>query len=420
MFVNTTIILIMAKSRSRKYGRKLRKRKSRKSYKSSRRTRRTVAKRGRRKIYKRSIKRSGVKRKLDNPAGYGVRSKRAHTQRVDISQQWVQRAAKGGVHQKNSVIASTLLNRCLLSRTLNFKYMKDFDGSQGGAYFATIKELVAPFSSYQCPLYVVDCTPYKANSNSPVMRMNIDNSGSASNPSGGTPRVVWDPQQGWKSDGVTANSTWQVKNQSIGFPAETVINHIHYGRVNIGLNLYGAKARPVKWRVSMVRFTDPVVCPYDDLYVTNTDKLEHDVFWQSFIKHTTTNPLATETNSGLKSKMKILKQEVVNIDPAGSMDQDTSPQCMTLRMSYGIHKTVAMQRSEISEAAPLDVITREKYQPDTGGIVRGGPMVKDRVFCIIQAEHFTRLDINTVPTFTTTPSFDLNVHLSQYVINGGG
>jgi len=337
---------------------------------------------------------------------------------VDLSQQWVQRSAKGGVHQKNSLIASTLLNKCLLNRTLNFKIMKDFDGS-GGAFFATIKETTAGFAAYDCPLYIVDCTPYKANVMPAVLRMAVDNLGSGSAPSGGTGRVVWNYQQGWKSDN-TANPNWQVKNQSVGFPAESVINHLHYGRVNVGVNLYGAKARPVRWRVMMVKFTDPVISPYDDQYQTNTDKMEHDVFWQSFMKHTTTNPLATEANSGLRSKMKILKQEVINIDPASTMDQDTSPQCMTLKMSYGVHKTCAMQRAEITEALPADLIAREKFQPDTGGVVRFGPYVKDRVFCIVQAEHFTRLDIATAPTTTNSPSFDINVHVSQYVMNGGG
>lgn len=308
---------------------------------------------------------------------------------------------KTGISRKKGAIQAVLAKQSLRSRVLQFKGLRPFDGVNG-FYFNGTKEVTAPWASYLVPIYLMDLMPSSA-VNQPLLRGRVD-----------AGQFSWITQGGQMVNNTNAN-TWDTKFINAGFPAQTSIEKLHYGKANIALNLYGQKTRPITWTVQLVQFLMEDCAPVDDDYASNSNKIDHDVFWDGKIKELVANPIAKDNNQH-KVYMKVLKSQKIRIDAAGTYDQDNDVHCTTLNWTHGIHKTIDLVRRRMNEDTAANLITEGEVNPNVN-TVSLGPRVKDRVYLLVMADCYTRTDSVTAVTSSNSPSMDLNVHVSQYALN---
>lgn len=350
----------------------------------------------------------GIKRRLFGGPSQ-PHHKRHRAQRAPVApyargsggNQYSRTSKKTGISRKKSAIQAVLAKQSLRARVLQFKGLRPFDGVNG-YYFNGTKEVTAPWASYLTPIYIMDLMPSSA-VNEPLLRGRVD-----------AGQFSWVSQAGQKVDGTTAQA-WDLKFQNAGFPAQTSIEKMHYGKCQIAINLYGQKSRPITWTIKLVKFQLEDCAPLDDDYATNMNKIDHDIFWDGMIKQLTANPIAKD-NAHHMAHMKVLKTKVVKIDAAGTYDQDNDVHCTTLNWTHGIHKTVNLVRRRENEDAAADLINEALVNP-TVNTVSAGPRVNERVYLLITSDCYTRTDTATAVSSANSPSFDLNVHMAQYALN---
>lgn len=314
---------------------------------------------------------------------------------------------KTGINRKKGYIAKVLTKEELKCRVLQVKGLRPFDGVNGYCWL-NYREEVTGKAQYLAPLYIVDLLA-KATGNTVVyqMRQNAGN-------------VSWKTVSGQDNTSGSLLSTWNTKHQSLDFP--DLVNNsekLHYGKVNVALNLYGQKNRPVDITVQLVQFEDDQVAPHDDYYVTNSNKEDHDIFWGEQLKTMVANPIAKD-NVSFKHKMKVLKSKTVHIDAAGTTDADNDPHVVTLNWKHGVHKTISHIRRRTNEDTAADLANETVVNPDTLWKMNG-PLVKDRVYLIIKANVYSMIPTSVADAGinnTYCPSFDYNIHVSQYATHG--
>lgn len=337
--------------------------------------------------------------------------------------QYAKTRKKTGINRKAGYIAKVLSKQELKTRVLCIKNLRPFDGVNG-AKWLHYREEVTNKQQYLCPLFIVDLMhKYVSRDNMFQMRMNSTN---AANPS-----VSWVTQSHQSIRDGSAVSSWDTKHVSHGFPNMFgEAEKLHYGKANISLNLYGQKNRPVTFTVMLVAFKDEDVAPTNDYYVSNSNNTEHDIFWGEQLKTMIANPIARDNQQYQHAgKMKVLKMKKIRIEAAGTLDADNDPHVVTLNWTHGIHKTLSHVERRVKEDTAMDIanekITNPEYDynpPDNTTLVDqvvylDGPKVKDRVYLIIKADVYSMVPSTVADAQinnTYAPSFDYNIHVSQY------
>jgi len=324
--------------------------------------------------------------------------------------QYTKVAKKTGINRKTAQIAKVLTHQELKCRVLQWKQIRPFDGVKG-ALWLHYREELASKAQYMCPIVIVDLM-HKDPTRHPVYQMRQT-----------ATAVDWVEQWRMTNASGSTQSGWDIKHQSVGFPVVTSAtpdaDKLHYGKASIALNLYGQKTRPVDFTVMLVKFNDEDVAPSNDFYTSNSNNLEHDIFWGEQLKTMIANPIARD-NQTYQHKMTVLKSKKIHIEAAGTMDADNDPHVVTLNWSHGIHKTIDHVRRIINEDTAADLANEQLVNPNVVTLLEG-PAVKDRVYLIIKANVYSMIPAATTNGAidnTMCPSFDMNIHVSQYATKG--
>ena len=322
---------------------------------------------------------------------------------------------KTGINRKTAQIVKVLNHQELKCRVLQWKALRPFDGVMGFNFLA-YREEVAGKAQYLAPLFIMDLMhkDYAGTTGLPHPAYMLRQKAGA---------VDW--LECWSQNNTNGGTArgWNLKHQSMGFPTVTSANplpdseKLHYGKANIALNLYGQKNRAVDFTVMLVKFSDQDVAPHNDYYVSNSNNTEHDIFWGQMLKEMVANPIAKD-NKSYMDRMQVLKRKVIHIEPAGTTDSDINPHVVTLNWSHGIHKTIDHVERIVQEDAAADLVNEQIVNPNVVTQLMG-PKVKDRVYLVIKANVYSMVPVS-VGTITNeyAPSFDLNVHVSQYATKG--
>lgn len=337
--------------------------------------------------------------------------------------QYTKTRKKTGIDRKAGFIAKVLSKEELKCRVLCIKSLRPFDGVNG-AKWLHYREEVANKAQYLAPLYIVDLM-HKYIAKQPMYQLRM-NASSAS----------WVSQSHQSALDGSVVSNWETKHTSHGFPNMFgEAEKLHYGKAHIALNLYGQKNRPVTYTVMLVKFNDEDVAPHNDLYVSNSNVTEHDIFWGEQLKTMIANPIAKDNqNYQNAGKMKVLKMKKVRIEAAGTMDADNDPHVVTLKWTHGIHKTISHVERRTREDSAADIANEKivngefDYANPPGDmsivdqvVYLDGPKVKDRVYLIIKADVYSMVPYSVADASITNlyaPSFDYNIHVSQYATKG--
>lgn len=132
---------------------------------------------------------------------------------------------------------------------------------------------------------------------------------------------------------------------------------------NIKMNLWGAKSKPVRYTVEIVKVTDENVSPWN-LGVGNVVGPDAQQAYSELLKHYTFNPISTINWSAVKS-LKILKRFDIIIQPRQTSDGDQDSIVHQLNWDTTWHRAINFRdvgvnplgQNVIGDDAVLDAVT---------------------------------------------------------------
>lgn len=172
-------------------------------------------------------------------------------------------------------------------------------------------------------------------------------------------------------------------------------------------NFYGCKKRPTKINVSLVRFLD------DDLVPTSEDgaNIKRTSVFQNMLKTMVQNPIAV-TSSAYRNRVKVLKSETINIEPANTTDEDTSPNVRSVKWFLKLNRFIKyVERQDILGTAS-SLLDETDFAVNGNRQMTTTTQKQYRLFLIITSTNFGK-DVNAFPNASVdyTPSFDMTVRL---------
>jgi len=196
---------------------------------------------------------------------------------------------------------------------------------------------------------------------------------------------------------------------------------LRYGmlkRSNIKLELWGQRLRTTKWRI--------LICQFDEdcaptLAADSTDPVDRDVtwsassagakFWVNEFKRYAHHPwAATYTNSS--TSMKVLFSDVVWIDARSTMDESTTPQCVTKNYTFDFNRSCRFDwdvpTTNVTES-DVNTFNRQVF----AGNYRADVDPKARIYLYVVAENFK----GEAPTIGSTSTNSYIPSMSMKVTN---
>lgn len=232
----------------------------------------------------------------------------------------------------------------------------------------------------------------------------------ASNPK----EMFWYPQPGLLANGnVDTTGSWVLENSggtsnsAHTFPHESAIHKWS----SIDLELWGCKNKPTKYHIALCQFSEDVLPDWGNRKDQSAE------FWQSLVKHYTYSPMAKMDDGFNRKKMKMLKQYTYNIDPTASYENDPDPHVKTVKLYYKFNRkcNFAWQFAgpEVQTVADMN---DEDWKAEHGqNQTQVHPNA--RIYLMIRASNFTRIDQPAVVDNTTNPSISWRLR-SCFLVNG--
>lgn len=212
--------------------------------------------------------------------------------------------------------------------------------------------------------------------------------------------MQWEDVQGQISDNSGLSAAWQVEESAhtVGasqtWPGESAIHKWS----SLDLELWGTRNKPTKYLIQLVQFNEDVLPDY------NVFSGQRQEYWQSLMKHYTYSPLAKMDDAFNRKKMRILKQYKVNIDPTATYENDPDPHVKTLKLYYKFNRkcNFAWQAANSSVQTITDM--NDADWNITANQNNNQVHPNARIYVMVRASNFTRLDGTTNADNTTTPS----------------
>lgn len=212
--------------------------------------------------------------------------------------------------------------------------------------------------------------------------------------------INWLDVQGHETDGSTLSAAWQVENSghttsSVGtYPGDIAIHKWS----SVDLELWGCRNKPTKFTIQLVQFSEDVLPDY------NTASGQRQEFWQSLIKHYTYSPLAKMDDGYSRKKMKILKQYKVNIDPTANYENDPDPHVKTMKIFYRFNRKCNFKWM-FNNAQPQSITNMNDADwKQEAGQNQTQVHPNARIYLMVRASNFTRLESTATVDNTTNPS----------------
>lgn len=229
------------------------------------------------------------------------------------------------------------------------------------------------------------------------------------------PAYTWSSVSGLLSDGVTADTQWQVERASLtaasgnNYPLQSSI----ISWADVRFDLFGCTAQPTKFVIELCQFDDECV----PVVGTITDN-NHVRFWDAQVRSFISNPNLHQISYGNKNYKKVLDRRVIEIGPTSTTESDTDPHIKTVQLFYRLNRRCNYSWKDYI-AAPAENATNAQLPtvmvPQSFGDSSVQVHPRARLFVMIRAVKFVR-DLNAgAETNASTPSFNVQVRTKHMV-----
>lgn len=235
----------------------------------------------------------------------------------------------------------------------------------------------------------------------------------------------WISQNGLDATGAATLIPYELYRSSVLSGGYRPYN-IHFGKISIGLNLYGQTTRPTKFTISIVKFKDEEALPVtDDGENTVTTMSQNgNSFWQPRLKALVANPLASQPGCK-RGDMTIVRQKTFLIGPTSTVETDPDPHLVNVKWTHQMNKVLNMRKYQPTVTDDLSIVDATKAKVDTATAVTSAenlgqatPHGKDRLYLLVQANAWTPVATGTSVTSANTPSFDVVLRTTyRYAVN---
>lgn len=288
--------------------------------------------------------------------------------------------------------------------------LKSFDDN--GYYFIG-KHFNALGNIINCPLYLYDLTGIINTTSSGVQNAICLKRMTLTTPTG---LVGWTDQLHLLSDGSSTSAGIALESAST---ASSVVNYPHQTSIlkwhDVKMNLWGAKARAVKYVIQVIKIDDEILDPWTVKAAAaggTADDNKYQAFWQSMVKPYAYNPIAY-VDPKMKQKYKVLKTYSCIIQPTSTTESDADPHVKTLNWFMRWDRIIDYSQDSARFTGVNDVVNEADFLNEEAKYGATTTDTKSKLFLLIRAQ--STFQSETVDN-TNMPSFDLMVraaHVAQ-------
>jgi len=213
--------------------------------------------------------------------------------------------------------------------------------------------------------------------------------------------VRWDNQNGYDNAGVL-NPYWQ---QFKGDAPVGTTSRFLFKWASAQFDLWGAKANPAEYTVSLIQFKDDDVVPVQfpavqtDVSVVN--------FWDRKMKRLTYNPIATDPLPYSSNRIKTIWSQKFMINPTSTTENDADPHCKTIKCFWRFNRRTDFNwKSTDSTLTTLLSVETVKFDNITSSEHSVQVAPRARIYVMIEATKFFENSSYAVQNSTNTPSIN--------------
>lgn len=296
-------------------------------------------------------------------------------------------------------VSTLLQKRNLDVAVMQFYNVPQFSGDIG-AY--KLSHTLDAGGNHQLPLYLLDLTAIGGAGQPCFWRPYLNSSG----------HTNWGAQLLKNNIGGNTSVPF-LKFATQNYDQGSHHDRIHYGLMDIKLNLYGQVNRPTKFFIQLVQFDSDeyVPVPDDGLSIVTSVSYMANAFWQPRFKSLVGSPIA-DNNRHPRKGMKILKKAIFNIGPQSGTELDADPHCIVVKWKHYYNKLINMRKYQPVANTATSALDTNQVNVDaatTQLTANYTPFAKDRVYLIVSSTAYTTVNIpGTTEDVTNTASFDIN------------
>lgn len=317
------------------------------------------------------------------------------------------RKYRTGRKQTLKSITDSLMKRNLALCVSEFKNLgPEFTGDMGA--YAIGHNIDGGVARRYMPVYLFDLTRTALAGQPCAHRLYMHTTG------GDDGKCAWMAVNGLDANGATSTIPYELYRNSVLASTNRPYS-IHYGKISIGINLYGQTARPTKFTVSLVQFKDEEALPISDDGENSVTTISQNgnSFWQPRLKALVANPLASQPSAKRKD-LKVIRTKTFSIGPTSTTESDPDPHIITVKWTHSMNKVLNMRKYQPTVTDDSIVVDATKSKTDVATSAGAGenlgqstPHGKDRVYLLVQANAWTPVTAPTTLTSANTPSFDV-------------
>lgn len=216
------------------------------------------------------------------------------------------------------------------------------------------------------------------------------------------------------SDGVTPTNAISIEKTANVAPLSLPLEKSVLKWTDVRLNLWGSKNKAVKFTIQLVKLLDEDLDPYEKM-AGRVNDTKHSSFWQSSLKTSTFNPIATTTaDNKLRSKLKIIKTFTKIIQPTSSTENDVDPHAFTLKWFMRWNRDLSYREGNAMIQTYNDLSNQADFAfENMAHSTQVNP--KQRILLLVRATAYTETNNDTGNT--VNGSFDLSVRLAHELNN---
>lgn len=218
--------------------------------------------------------------------------------------------------------------------------------------------------------------------------------------------VTFNPDDGQDSNGTPGASFPNIVQTTLQ-PDDTWNGKLCLKAVGIKMALYGSIQRATKFKIQIVSFTDPEYLPSSNPSDTRS------AFYDRIIKQQSSNPVIQLQDRNTAGKMKVIKTQVIEIQPTTNTESDVNPHQHVVSYYHNFNKDLNYNRKGGDVLSSIGV-QDASYTSETGNNdsrIASKPRPRERIFLMVSC-----YNDDTGATFNNArdPSFDLSI--KQYFV----
>lgn len=290
--------------------------------------------------------------------------------------QWQKRKISTGKRVKQSTLDRRLVRASRNYTLLGFRGVKNFDDKG----FYPIHSVKVDSINYQ-PLMVFALNLQTSiGLVQPALQLAFDDQVS---------RWKWYTVNGLSPTAASDNSLQIIRSSD---PSPPKMNSTYHEYTHLKMNLWGAKAKPVKYVIDVMQPLSDEVNPWH-LPVASALGTAAAQAWEEMVKQFTFNPIA-RIDHNIRKSFRIVKSMTVTFDPVLTVEADSDPHVKTIEWFIRRNKIVHYDKVSVNEVGDYQVFNGAELKtavaPETNQSMSGGdkPRDKEMLFVCVRATDF--------------------------------